>query len=213
MGRYLNLAVKTRAQYHLCSVSCKESVNLIKVAKKLSKNISCEVTPHHLLLNCSMIDRDCGIYKVNPPLRNPEDQRALIRGIKNGTIDMIATDHAPHSEEEKLCKFVNSTFGIASLDFAFPLLYTKLGEKNVINLSKLIHLMSINPAKRFKLPSNEIAVKKIANFMIFDPNTLTEISKEMICSKSFISPYLGTKCRGCVKFNVVNVKIVYQGKK
>ena len=206
--RDLKLAAQTGAQYHVCHISCKETVDLIRKYKVKNKNISCEVTPHHLLLNCGLL-QDKGIYKVNPPLRAIEDQKALQEGIKDGTIDMIATDHAPHSDNEKSLNLMHSAFGIASLDYAFPLLYTYLVRKNIIDLNKLIHLMSINPAQRFKLPINEIAIGKKANLMVFDPNTFNKISKDTFFSKSKLTPFAGLNCSGWVKLTIANGNVAF----
>ena len=208
--RDLRLAIQTGANYHVCHISCHETVDLIRKAKQKSNKISCEVTPHHLLLNCSQL-QDKGIYKVNPPLRSRVDQMVLLKALKDGTIDMIATDHAPHSDEEKSKDLVSSAFGIASLDYAFPLLYTYLVKKHIIDLNKLIQLMSINPAKRFNLPINEIAINKKANLMVFDPINCAKITKEKIYSKSKLTPFMNHNCYGWIKMTIADGKIVYQG--
>ena len=210
--RDLKLAAATKAKYHLCHISCKESVDLIRKYKRKLKTISCEVTPQHLLLDCSML-KNKGIYKVNPPLRTKQDRISLIKGIKDGTIDMIATDHAPHSEKEKTVDLIHSCFGIASMDYAFTLLYTYLVKTKVIDLNKLIALMSINPARKFDLPINKITVGSKASLMVFDPKTTTKISKNKIYSKSKQSPFIGMPCCGWVKLNVANGYVVYDSAK
>ncbi|MBO4327339.1 MAG: dihydroorotase [Clostridia bacterium] len=146
--RDLELAAETGAAYHVCHISTKESVELIRQAKKSGVNVSCETAPHYLLLTDEDLEED-GRFKMNPPLRSPDDRDALIEGIKDGTIDMIATDHAPHSAEEKSRGLKDSLFGIVGLEIAFPLLYTYLVLENVIPLEKLTELMSYAPAKRF----------------------------------------------------------------
>ena len=154
-----------------------------------------------------------GIYKVNPPLRTKQDRISLIKGIKDGAIDMIATDHAPHSEKEKTADLIHSCFGIASMDYAFGLLYTYLVKTKIINLNKLITLMSINPAHRFNLPTNEITIGSKANLMVFDPKTTSKISKNKIYSKSKQTPFINKPCCGWVKLNIANGYIVYDSTK
>ena len=148
IARDIDLAAQTGASYHVCHVSAKESVELIRQAKKSGIDVSCETAPHYLVLTDEDLQED-GRFKMNPPLRSPEDRDALIEGIKDGTIDMIATDHAPHSPEEKSRGLEKSLFGIVGLEIAFPLLYTRLVRKNIITLDKLIELMCYAPARRF----------------------------------------------------------------
>lgn len=208
--RDLMLAKKTGCKYHVCHISTKETIELINKFK--IKNVSCEVTPHHLLLNDSILSNH-GKYKVNPPLRSIKDQKALIENLKKGNIDLIATDHAPHAAKEKNNILIKSAFGIASIDYAFPLLYTNLVLKKIISLPKLITLMSLNANKIFThLPNNEIKINNRASFMIFDPKKYHNISKNKILSKSKVTPFEGWKCTGWVKMTVCNGKIVYYEK-
>jgi dihydroorotase len=168
--RDLDLAAATGCRYHVCHVSAKESVDLIRQAKKSGVDVTCETGPHYLVLSDEDLQED-GRFKMNPPLRSPEDRDALIEGIIDGTVDMIATDHAPHSEEEKSRGLEKSAFGIVGLETAFPVLYTKLVEKNIIDLEKLVDLMSRNPARRFgiEITDNDSYEWDLSEEWIIDP--------------------------------------------
>ncbi|MCQ2956400.1 MAG: dihydroorotase [Mycoplasmoidaceae bacterium] len=152
--RDIKLVKETKCKYHVCHVSTKESVAAIRKAKKQGVNITCETAPHYLILDDSMLKED-GMYKINPPIRSLEDKKALIKGIKDGTIDMIATDHAPHAKEEKNKGLKDSAFGASGIEIAFPLLYTHLVKTKIITLNKLIDLLVNNPRKRFGLPKSK----------------------------------------------------------
>ena len=152
--RDLELVRETGCAYHVCHISCKESVELIRQAKAEGLNVTCETGPHYLILDDSDLRED-GKFKMNPPLRSHEDRLALIEGIKDGTIDMIATDHAPHSAEEKSKGLEKSAFGIVGIETAFQLLYTYFVKTNVITLDKLIDLLCFNARKRFNIPLND----------------------------------------------------------
>ena len=149
--RDIRLAKETGCAYHVCHISTKESVALIRKAKREGVDITCETGPHYLLLDENDLQED-GRFKMNPPLRSKEDREALLEGIQDGTIDMIATDHAPHSMEEKARGLEKSAFGIVGLETAFPALYTKLVKTGVVTLEKLIELMAVNPRRRFGIP-------------------------------------------------------------
>ncbi|MCQ3908505.1 MAG: dihydroorotase [Mycoplasmoidaceae bacterium] len=151
--RDIELVRETGCKYHVCHVSTKESVELIRKAKQDGLDITCETAPHYLILNDSMLKED-GCFKINPPIRSEQDQEALIKGIQDGTIDMIATDHAPHAESEKNKGLKDSAFGASGIEIAFPLLYTYLVKKNIITMDKLLDLLVNNPRKRFNLPDN-----------------------------------------------------------
>ncbi len=208
--RDVQLAIKTKCQYHVCHVSCKQTLDLIKKAKKHNKHISCEVTPHHLLLNETNIKTNNGKYKMNPPLRNKNDQQALIQGIKSGLIEVIASDHAPHANKEKNTTINKAAFGISSLDYSFPLLYTKLVKTNIINLNKLVELMSINPSKLFNLPSNELKINQPVNLLIFDPSKKSKIDSKNFFSKGKSTPFEGINCIGWPMITICNGNIVYK---
>jgi len=167
--RDLQLVKETGCPYHVCHISTKESVELIRKAKAEGLNVTCETGPHYLLMDDSFLQED-GRYKMNPPLRSPEDRAALIEGIKDGTIDMIATDHAPHSKEEKSKGLEGSAFGIVGLETAFPLLYTYLVKENIITLEKLMELLVTNPRKRFGIPmGTEFSIWDLRQSYLIDP--------------------------------------------
>ncbi|MBQ0098453.1 MAG: dihydroorotase [Oscillospiraceae bacterium] len=199
--RDLLLCEKTGCAYHVCHISCKESVELIRKAKSLGVNVTCETAPHYLVLTENDLKED-GKFKMNPPLRSIEDRNALIEGIKDGTIDMIATDHAPHSADEKSKGLANSAFGIVGIETAFPLLYTKLVKTNIISLEKLIDLIAINPRKRFNIPFND-------SYTVWNLDEEFTVNPEEFLSKGKATPFEGEKLFGrCVK-TVLDGKEVY----
>lgn len=168
--RDLRLAKETGCKYHVCHISCKESVELIRRAKSDGTDVTCETAPHYLVFN-DMDLKESGNFKMNPPIRSEEDRQALIRGLQDGTIDMIATDHAPHSFEEKSRGLEKSLMGVVGLETAFPVLYTYLVKTGIIPLEKLIELMSVNPRKRFGLSqTNDICVYDLQSTYKIDPN-------------------------------------------
>lgn len=199
--RDLELAAETGCAYHVCHVSCKESVELIRQAKKSGVNVTCETAPHYLVLDETFLEED-GRFKMNPPLRSPSDKEALLEGIKDGTIDMIATDHAPHSAEEKSKGLEKSSFGIVGLETAFPVLYTELVKKDIISLSHLLNLMSDNPRKRFKIPLN-------GDFTVWDLNAEYIINSSDFLSKGRSTPFEGKKVYGRCIATVCSEKTVY----
>ena len=199
--RDLELAAETGCAYHVCHVSCKESVELIRQAKKSGVNVTCETAPHYLVLDETFLKED-GRFKMNPPLRSPSDKEALLEGIKDGTIDMIATDHAPHSAEEKSKGLEKSAFGIVGLETAFPVLYTELVKKDIISLSHLLNLMSDNPRKRFKIPLN-------GDFTVWDLNAEYIINSSDFLSKGRSTPFAGKKVYGRCIATVCSEKTVY----
>ena len=205
--RDLELVEKIKVKYHVCHVSAKESVDAIRKAKAKNVNVTAETAPHYLVLDDSML-KDSGNFKMNPPIRAKEDKDALINGIIDGTIDMIATDHAPHSAEEKSKGLKSSLNGIVGLETAFPVMYTYLVKKGIITLEKLVELMSINPAKRFGLDL-EIEEGKTANFAVFDLNKEYTVREEDFLSKGKSSPFIGYKVCGECIMNFVNGKLVY----
>lgn len=202
--RDIELIKKTGCAYHVCHVSTKESVALIREAKKAGLDISCETAPHYLLLNDSQLKED-GRYKMNPPIRAEEDRLALLEGICDGTIDMIATDHAPHSEEEKSRGLEKSVMGIVGIETAFPLLYTELVKKNIISLEKLITLMSDNPKKRFGIKDND-------SFSVWDLTEEYKIDPSDFLSKGRATPFEGYSVFGRNMLTVRNGRIVYENK-
>ncbi|MGI5984727.1 MAG: dihydroorotase [Clostridiales bacterium] len=199
--RDIELVRRTGCNYHVCHVSTKESVSLIRRAKAEGLPISCETAPHYLVL-CDMDMSDDGRFKMNPPLRSAEDRQALIEGIKDGTIDMIATDHAPHSAEEKSGGLRNSLNGIVGLETAFPILYTRLVKTGEISLEKLIELMQVNPAKRFGIGSS-LKVGEPADLTVFDLNEEYAIDPKDFLSKGRATPFEGERVFGKCKLTMI----------
>ncbi|NLL30045.1 MAG: amidohydrolase family protein, partial [Clostridiales bacterium] len=199
--RDLRLAKETGCAYHVCHISCKESVDLIGKAKKEGVDVTCETAPHYLVLDDNDLQED-GRFKMNPPIRSKEDRLALIKGLQDGTIDMIATDHAPHSNEEKSKGLEKSAFGIVGIETAFSVLYTKLVKENLISLEKLIELMAINPRKRFKIPLSN-------DFTIWDLNEDVTINPEDFLSMGKATPFEGMKLKGKCIATICDNKIIY----
>ncbi len=202
IARDLRLVEETGCAYHVCHISAKESVALIRDAKKQGLNVSCETAPHYLVMDDCMLQED-GRFKMNPPIRSAEDRAALIEGIRDGTIDMIATDHAPHSAEEKSKGLAGSSFGIVGLETAFSVLYTHLVEKNIISLERLVELLSINPRKRFGIPMGN-------DFTVWDLNREFTVDPEKFLSMGKATPFTGWKLKGVCKMTVCDGKIVYK---
>jgi len=199
--RDIELVKKTKCSYHVCHISTKESVDIIRKAKKEGVDITCETAPHYLLLNDMMLKED-GSFKMNPPIRSESDRLALIEGIKDGTIDMIATDHAPHSVEEKSLGLDKSVMGVVGIETSFPLMYTHFVKTGIISLDKLIDLMCNNARKRFNIP--------ICNsFTIWDLNNKYTIDPKDFVSKGKSTPFKGFEVYGKCMFTIHNGKIVY----
>ena len=198
--RDIELVKKTGVKYHVCHISTKESVELIRKAKKEGVDITCETAPHYLVFNDMML-KDSGSFKMNPPIRSEEDRLALIEGIKDGTIDMIATDHAPHSEEEKSKGLKGSLNGIVGLETAFPVLYTNLVKSGIITLEKLVELMSINPKKRFNIKSEN-------DYSVWDLDEEYLINPKDFKTKGKSSPFTNMKVFGKWKLTIKDGKKV-----
>ena len=202
--RDVKLAKKTGCAYHVCHISTKESVEIIRQAKKDGVDVTCETAPHYLILNENDL-QESGDFKMNPPLRSKEDQEALIKGIQDGTIDMIATDHAPHSEEEKAKGLEKSAMGIVGLETAFPLLYTRLVKTGIISLKKLVELLNDNPRRRFGLKQED-------SWCLWDLNDHYVIDEKDFLSKGKASPFKGMEVYGrCLK-TVCEGRTVYEYK-
>ncbi len=206
--RDLKIAEETGCAYHVCHISTKESVELIRQAKSRGVDVTCETAPHYLILSDKDI-QEHGRFKMNPPLRDESDRLALLEGICDGTIDMIATDHAPHSAEEKGRGLEKSAMGIVGIETAFPLLYTYLVKQNIISLEKLIELMSVNPAKRFGFKSG-IGEVTPASFTVFDLDKEYEINPNEFLSKGRATPFEGCKVFGECLMTVCNGKIAWR---
>ncbi len=203
--RDLKLAEETGAGYHVCHISARESVEVIREAKARGVDATCETAPHYLVLNDMDLQED-GRFKMNPPIRSEEDRQALIEGIKDGTIDVIATDHAPHAAEEKAKGLKESAMGIVGLETAFPVLYTELVMKDVISLDKLIELMAVNPRKRFGLGPAECT----KDFAVWELDTEYEIDPETFLTKGRATPFRGRRVYGRCVLNVVNDRTVWK---
>lgn len=200
--RDLRLAKKTGCKYHICHISCKESVELIRKAKADGVDVTCETAPHYLVLNDMDLKED-GRFKMNPPIRSEEDRLALTEGIKDGTIDMIATDHAPHSEKEKSGGLKNSLMGVVGLETAFPVLYTKLVKTGIITLEKLIELMSVNPRKRFGIKqTKDVCIYSLDCEYTVDPNEFKTMGRS--------TPFEGERVFGKNLLTVHGGKAVWQ---
>ncbi len=206
IARDIELIRETGVSYHVCHVSAKQSVELIRRAKAEGLDITCETGPHYLVLSDMELKEDGG-YKMNPPIRSEEDRLALVEGIKDGTIDMIATDHAPHSAEEK-SHGLTSLNGIVGIETAFPVLYTELVRNNVITLDMLIELMSTNPAARFGIDSG-IAKGKKANLTVFNLDDEYTINSFDFLSKGRSTPFEGKKVFGKCVLTICDGNIVY----
>lgn len=200
--RDLRLAEETGCAYHVCHISTKESVELIRQAKARGVNVTCETAPHYLVL-CDEDMQEDGRFKMNPPLRSREDKQALIEGINDGTIDMIATDHAPHSAEEKGRGLEKSLMGVVGLETAFPVLYTELVMKNIITLDRLVELMSFKPKERFGIDTNN-------DFAVFDISEAYKIDPEDFLSMGRATPFAGREVFGRCLLTVHNGKVVYK---
>ncbi len=200
--RDVKIAAEEGCAYHVCHVSCKESVQAIREAKRAGADVTCETAPHYLLLDEGDL-REEGRFKMNPPLRGREDREALLEGLLDGTIDMIATDHAPHSVEEKSRGLEKSAFGIVGLETAFPLLYTHLVKKGVITLDKLIDLMALAPRRRFSIPRQK-------DYTVWDLEETTVIDPKDFLSQGRATPFESWPVSGVCRATLCGGRIVYQ---
>lgn len=199
--RDLRLAKETGCKYHVCHISCKESVELIRKAKAEGVDVTCETAPHYLIFN-DMDLKESGNFKMNPPIRSEEDRQALIKGLQDGTIDMIATDHAPHGYDEKSRGLENSLMGIVGLETAFPVMYTYLVKKGIITLERLIELMAINPRRRFGLTQTD-------DICIYDLQSEYKINPSEFKSKGKSTPFDGMTVSGKNLLTICGGKAVW----
>ena len=199
--RDLKLVEEIGCAYHVCHISTKESVEIIRQAKARGVNVTCETGPHYLVMDDSFLQEE-GRFKMNPPLRSKEDRQALVQGIVDGTIDMIATDHAPHSAEEKSKGLEKSAFGVVGIETAFPICYTYLVKTGIITMERLMQLLVWNPRERFQLPLGE-------DFSIWDLNEAYEIDPAAFVSLGKATPFTGWKVEGKCLLTVCDGKIVY----
>lgn len=210
IARDLLLAEATGVHYHVCHVSTKESVRVIRDAKKAGIQVTAEVSPHHLILIDEDIPEDFGFWKMNPPLRGRKDREALIEGLLDGTIDCIATDHAPHGLEEKSQSFMKSPFGIVGSETAFQLIYTHFVETGQFTLEQVINWLAVKPAEIFGLNAGTLTVGAPADVAIFDITKTCTIDKEDFLSKGENTPFIGWKVKGETQMTFVNGKLVWQ---
>ena len=202
IARDIELIRETGCAYHVCHISTKESVDIIRKAKAEGLDITCETGPHYLVMNDMDLQED-GRFKMNPPIRGEEDRKALLEGILDGTIDMLATDHAPHSAEEKSRGLEKSVFGVVGLETAFPIMYTCLVKPGIMTMEKLVEVMVTNPRKRFGLPLG-------TDFSIWDLETEYEVDPAEFVSLGKASTFTGWKVCGRCMATVCDGKVVYK---
>ena len=202
IDRDLKLVEQIGCAYHVCHISTKESVDIIRKAKARGVDVTCETGPHYLILDDSHLQED-GRFKMNPPLRDQSDRLALIEGIVDGTIDMIATDHAPHSAEEKARGLEKSAFGVVGLETAFAAMYTHLVKPGIITLERLVELLADNPRKRFGIPLG-------LDFSVWDLNTAYTVDPEEFQSMGRATPFAGMELYGRCLLTVCDGKVVWQ---
>ncbi|MBM7659430.1 dihydroorotase [Bacillus mesophilus] len=210
IARDVLLAEAAGCHYHVCHISTKESVRVVRDAKRAGIKVTAEVTPHHLLLCEEDIPGLDPNYKMNPPLRGKEDQLALIEGLLDGTIDFIATDHAPHTAAEKAEGMQAAPFGIVGLETAFPLLYSHFVEKGHITLKQLVDFLTIKPADAFNLPYGKLEVGSRADLTVIDLEKEEAIDPAMFLSKGKNTPFTGWTCKGWPQLTIVNGNIVWE---
>lgn len=210
IARDLLLAEATGVHYHVCHVSTKESVRVIRDAKKAGIHVTAEVSPHHLILIDEDIPEDFGFWKMNPPLRGKEDREALIEGLLDGTIDCIATDHAPHGLEEKSKSFLEAPFGIVGSETAFQLIYTHFVETKRFTLEQVINWMAVKPAEIFQLHAGTLTIGAPADLAVFAIEHLSEIDKKDFLSKGENTPFVGWKVKGETLLTFVDGKLAWQ---
>ena len=201
IARDLKLAKETGCAYHVCHISTKESVDLIRRAKADGVNVTCETGPHYLVLDDSDLQED-GRFKMNPPLRAKADREALVEGLLDGTIDMIATDHAPHSAEEKAKGLEGSAFGIVGLETAFAVMYTRLVKPGILSLDTLVDRLAIAPRRRFGIPQGN-------DFTVWDLNESYTVNPDEFLSQGRATPFAGDTLYGRCKLTVCNGNVVY----
>lgn len=214
LERDIELVRQTGCSYHVCHISTKESVELIRAAKAEGLDITCETAPHYLTISNDEIEDD-GRFKMNPPIKAAEDKAALIEALRDGTIDMIATDHAPHSAEEKSRGFADSAFGIVGLETAFPVLYSRMVEQDIISSEKLVEMLYTAPRRRFGLEAcslEEELTKEKPSFAIWDLDATYSINPEDFLSKGKSTPFDGWEVKGRCMMTVSDGRIIQEYK-
>jgi dihydroorotase len=205
--RDIKLAKETGVKYHVCHISTKESVELIRQAKKDGVSITCETAPHYLIFN-DMDIKEHARFKMNPPIRSEEDRKALVEGIVDGTIDMIATDHAPHSEEEKTKGLEKSLMGVVGIETSFAAMYTHFVKTGIISMEHLVKLMHDNAMKRFGI-GNDIEVGSKADFTLFDVGACYKVNPGEFLTKGRFTPFDGCEFYGKCLMTMYNGNLVY----
>ena len=208
LARDLELASQTGCPYHMCHVSTLESLQLIREAKKAGLDVTCETAPHYLTLADDELADD-GRFKMNPPIKGAADREALIEAVLDGTVDMIATDHAPHSAEEKSKGFAGSAYGIVGLETAFPVLYTKLVRTGILPMEKLIELLSDAPNKRFKIGERAASAAGGLSFTVWDLETPYRVDPDSFLSMGHSTPFAGWEVYGRCMMTVYQGKTVF----
>ena len=208
IARDVELAKKAGCEYHVCHVSAKESVDVIRKAKADGVHITAETAPHYLVLDDSMLEED-GRFKMNPPIRGKADRDALIEGILAGTIDMIATDHAPHSAAEKSKGLADSLMGVVGLETAFPIMYTFLVKKDILSMSRLVELMASAPAKRFGTGEGIIKDGGVADLCVYDLDREYEIDPDTFVSMGRATPFKGMRVNGKCVMTIKKGKVIW----
>ncbi|GAA0299225.1 dihydroorotase [Gracilibacillus halotolerans] len=210
IARDVLLAEATGCHYHVCHVSTKESVRVIRDAKRAGIHVTAEVSPHHLLLDENDIKENDADFKMNPPLRSKEDKEALIEGLLDGTLDFIATDHAPHTKEEKANGMENAPFGIVGLETAFPLLYTHFVQKGVCSLKQLIDWMTIKPAEVFQLPYGKLEINRSADLTLLNLEESFQLDRSTFLSKGKNTPFDNWEVTGKTIMTIFEGDIVFE---
>ncbi len=207
VARDVLISQTTNCRYHVCHISTMESVEIIRNAKKNGAKVSCEVTPHHLLLTDHDVENSN--YKMNPPVRSSKDKYALVEGLLDGTIDVIATDHAPHTEKEKELGIEKAPFGIVGLETAFPLIYTAFVRTGIASLKQCVEWFSVNPARLLNLEYGHIHTNRVADLTVIDLENKRVIDTNKFYSKGKNSPFHNVECYGFPVMTLVEGKIVY----
>ena len=202
IARDLELVEEIGCKYHVCHISTKESVDIIRKAKKKGIDVTCETGPHYLVMDDSFLQEN-GRFKMNPPLRSAEDRKALVEGLLDGTIDMIATDHAPHSAEEKGRGLAGSAFGVVGIETAFPVMYTYFVETGLMTLERLAELLAVNPRKRFGIPMGD-------DFTVWNLEKEITVDPENFLSKGRATPFEGWHLKGECVLTVCDGNVVYK---
>ncbi|MSR94312.1 dihydroorotase [Clostridiaceae bacterium 68-1-5] len=213
VARDILLAKETGVKLHLCHCSTKDSVAMVEAAKEAGLAVTAEVCPHHLILTAEEIPEDDGNYKMNPPLRDREDVEALRRGLAEGILDAVATDHAPHAGKEKDCSMKEAAFGVVGLETSLPLIHTELVKTGILGRMEMVERMSTAPARILGLSDRgSLTAGCLADITIFDPRAEGKIQKETFVSKGTNTPFAGRSVQGQVKKTLVGGKVVYEAR-